>query len=170
MIPPYARPMDQPQGQPAPIVPELDVTDLGSSAGFYVGVLGFTVAFERPLERFAYLSLGPAELMLQEAAGPGRRFRTAPLEWPFGRGVNLQIAVPDVDVIYAAVRDAGLMPLVDMEERWYDVDVVASSGRWAPKGPTHIGNRQFVVPDPDGYLLRFYTNLGTRPPGPTRAT
>ena len=24
------------------------------------------------------------------------------------------------------------------------------------------GNRQFVVADPDGYLLRFYTELGQR--------
>jgi hypothetical protein len=27
------------------------------------------------------------------------------------------------------------------------------------------GNRQFVVADPDGYLLRFYTRLGSRPSG-----
>jgi hypothetical protein len=25
------------------------------------------------------------------------------------------------------------------------------------------GNRQFVVADPDGYLLRFFTSLGTSP-------
>jgi hypothetical protein len=25
------------------------------------------------------------------------------------------------------------------------------------------GNRQCVVADPDGYLLRFYTSLGSRP-------
>jgi len=25
------------------------------------------------------------------------------------------------------------------------------------------GNRQFVVADPDGYLLRLYTSLGTSP-------
>ena len=157
--------MAQAQGPTVPIVPELDVADLGRSSGFYVGVVGFTVVFERPQERFAYLSLGSAELMLQEAEGPGRRFRTAPLEWPFGRGVNLQIAVPDVDAVYMAVRGAGLTPLVDVEERWYDVDVIAPSGRWAKEGPTRAGNRQFVVPDPDGYLLRFYTNLGTRPRG-----
>lgn len=155
--------MEQAQGQPVPIVPELDVTDLGHSVRFYVGVIGFTLVFGRPKERFAYLSLGTAELMLQEAAGPGRRFRTAPLEWPFGRGVNLQIAVPDVEVVYAAVRDAGLTPLVDMEERGYDVDVVAPSGRWARVGPTQAGHRQFVVPDPDGYLLRFYTSLRETP-------
>ena len=153
---------------PPPIVPELDVTDLRSSEAFYVGVVGFTVVFERPLERFAYLALASAELMLQEAAGPGRRFRTAPLEQPFGRGVNLQIAVPDVDIVYSAVRQAGLLPLVDLEERWYEVDVIAPSGRWLKQGPTETGNRQFVVADPDGYLLRFCTNLGTRQTDLTR--
>jgi hypothetical protein len=25
------------------------------------------------------------------------------------------------------------------------------------------GNRQFVVTDPDGYLLRFYEDMGSRP-------
>jgi hypothetical protein len=40
-----------------------------------------------------------------------------------------------------------------------------------------VGNRQFVVADPDGYLLRFHEALGTRPaaepgfsrPAPPRA-
>ena len=36
-----------------------------------------------------------AELMLQEAEGPGRRFRTAPLQHPYGRGMNMQIEVDD---------------------------------------------------------------------------
>ena len=60
------------------LVPELDVVDLARSLRFYVGVLGFRVLFERPAERFAYLERDGAELMVQEAAGPGRRFRTAP--------------------------------------------------------------------------------------------
>jgi catechol 2,3-dioxygenase-like lactoylglutathione lyase family enzyme len=46
---------------------------------FYVDVCGFEVAYERPAEGFAYLDREGAELMLQAAAGPGRRFRTAPL-------------------------------------------------------------------------------------------
>lgn len=29
--------------------------------------------------------------MLQEARGPGRRFRTAPLKYPFGRGITRQL-------------------------------------------------------------------------------
>src|SRR4051794_29428182 len=94
------------------LVPELDVTDLARSLAFYVGVVGFTLVFERPAERFAYLAIDNAELMLQEAAGPGRRFRTAPLERPFGRGINLQILVPNVDATYAAVLGARLEPMI----------------------------------------------------------
>jgi len=145
------------------LVPELDVTDLDRSLVFYVDVVGFTLVFERPAERFAYLAINSAELMLQEAAGPGRRFRTAPLERPFGRGINLQILVPDVDVTYAAVLASDIEPVIQLENRWYDVDVVSPSGRWASTGPMKAGNRQFVVSDPDGYLLRFYTSLGAVP-------
>jgi catechol-2,3-dioxygenase len=69
-----------------PVVPELDVADLSRSVSFYVEVLGFRVRIERPEELFAYLTRGPVHLMLEQADGPGRRFRTAPLEYPFGEG------------------------------------------------------------------------------------
>jgi catechol 2,3-dioxygenase-like lactoylglutathione lyase family enzyme len=145
---------------PSALVPELDVADLDASLAFYVDVVGCIVVFRREPERFAYLALGSAELMLEEAAGPGRRFRTAPLEHPYGRGINLQVAVPDVDQTYRAVLDAGLQPIIPMEERWYDVDVVSPAGRWHAGGPMRAGNRQFVVADPDGYVFRFFTSLG----------
>jgi catechol 2,3-dioxygenase-like lactoylglutathione lyase family enzyme len=155
--------MARPVGRPASLVPELDVHNLDTSLQFYVGVIGFALIFERARERFAYLGLDGAELMLQDASGPGRRFRTAPLQHPFGRGVNLQIAVPDVDETFEAVRTAGIEPVIELEERWYEVDVVTPSGRWTERGAMHQGNRQFVVADPDGYLLRLYTSLGSRP-------
>jgi len=156
----YPRRMDSEQ-RSASLVPELDVTNLARSMTFYVDVVGFSIVFERPAERFAYLAIGGAELMLQDAAGPGRRFRTAPLEHPFGRGINLQVALPDVDATYAAVLASDIEPVIPLEDRWYDVDVVTPSGRWAAVGPMKAGNRQFVVADPDGYLLRFYTGLST---------
>jgi len=133
------------------VVPELDVADLRVSIEFYVELLGFRVLYERPAERFAYLGLDGAELMLQEAAGPGRRFRTAPLHQPFGRGVNFQLAVRDVDAIYQRVLATGGTPVVEIEERWYEVEVDVTTG-----------NRQFVVADPDGYLWRPYLDLGVR--------
>ena len=134
-----------------PIVPELDVADLDRSLRFYVDVLGFGRLFERPEDRFAYLTRGPVHLMLEQADGPGRRFSTAPLEFPFGRGINLQIEVPDVDRLNAQAIAADATIPIPLEERWYRHD------------DEEAGNRQFVVADPDGFLLRFFTDLGRRP-------
>src|SRR3954462_8317022 len=118
------------------LVPELDVADLAVSLRFYTDVLGFRVLFERPAERFAYLERDGVELMIQEAAGPGRRFRTAPLELPYGRGVNFQLRVNDVDAVHARAVAAGVDIVVPMEERWYRVDIAARGGRWPATGPT----------------------------------
>ncbi len=146
------------------LVPELDVTALAPSLRFYAEVLGFRVLFDRDAERFAYLERDGVELMIQEAAGPGRRFRTAPLEPPFGRGVNFQLCVDDVDAVHSRALAAGATIVVPMEERWYQVDVAERGGRWEVEGPTEAGNRQFVLADPDGYLWRPFRDLGTRPP------
>ena len=139
----------------AALVPELDVSDLAQSLAFYVDVLGFSVVFERREEGFAFLRRGAVELMMEAAAGPGRRFLTAPLEPPFGRGMNLQIAVADVCALHDRVIGAGLSPLIALEERWYR------------RADVEAGLRQFVVADPDGYLLRFAQSLGERPTSST---
>jgi len=135
----------------AALVPELEVSDLAASLAFYRDVLGFRVRYERPEERFAYLEREGAELMLEEAAGPGRRFHTAPLERPFGRGVNLQIRVGDAKGLLERAGAAGASIVIDLETRWYG------------QGLQEAGNLQFVVADPDGYLLRVFEDLGTRP-------
>jgi catechol 2,3-dioxygenase-like lactoylglutathione lyase family enzyme len=145
------------------LVPELDVTALEPSLRFYVDVLEFRILFERSAERFAYLERDGVELMLQEAAGPGRRFRTAPLEHPNGRGVNFQLRVEDVDAVHARALAAGVDIVMPIEERWYRVDVAEPGGRWPVKGPSEAGNRQFVLADPDGYLWRPFRDLGVRP-------
>jgi catechol 2,3-dioxygenase-like lactoylglutathione lyase family enzyme len=133
-----------------PLTPELDVDDLSASLRVYIDAFGFKVLFERPEERFACLELEGAHLMLEEASGPGRRFRTAPLERPYGRGVNLQIRVSDVVALYDRATRAGVSPIVPLEERWYR------------QGDVERGNRQFVAADPDGYLLRFFSDLGAK--------
>ena len=133
------------------LVPELDVADLDRSLAFYVELIGFRVLFGRPEDRFAYLDLSGVHLMLEEAAGPGRRFRTAPLEHPYGRGINLMIEVPEAEQLYSRVKAAGCEMVIPLEERWYRQDDIEN------------GHRQFVVADPDGYLLRFHSSLGKRP-------
>lgn len=133
------------------LVPEIDVENLHASLHFYTAVLGFMVLYERPEDRFAFLDLDGAQLMLEEAAGPGRRFRTAPLEHPYGRGVNFQIEVVDAALLYDRVCSAGCTVVIPLEERWYRLDEHSEGG-----------NRQFVVADPDGYLLRLTSDLGRR--------
>jgi catechol 2,3-dioxygenase-like lactoylglutathione lyase family enzyme len=102
-----------------PVVPELDVADLARSLSFYVDALGFSARFERPEERFADLTRGSVHLMLEQADGPGRRFRMAPLEYPVGRGMNLRIEVPDVDHLHAQASRSGATIYVPLEERWH---------------------------------------------------
>jgi catechol 2,3-dioxygenase-like lactoylglutathione lyase family enzyme len=145
------------------LVPELDVSALATSLRFYAEVLEFRILFERSAERFAYLERDGVELMIQEAAGPGRRFRTAALELPFGRGVNFQLRVEDVDGVHARAVEAAVRIIVPIEERWYRVDVAERGGRWQVEGSTEAGNRQFVLADPDGYLWRPFRDLGLRP-------
>jgi len=99
------------------LVPELDVTELPTSLCFYAEVLEFRTLFERPAERFAYLERDGVELMIQEAVGPGRRFRTAPLKPPCGRGVNFQLRVEDVDAMHGRAVEAGPVPTVGARSR-----------------------------------------------------
>ena len=133
------------------LVPELAVRDIVRSLAFYRDLLGFVVRYERPEEGFALVASGAAELMLDQI-DRGRTFRVegAPLDHPLGRGVNFEITVPDVAPLLAAVGGAGVAPHLPPEERWYRT------------GDHETGVRQFAVPDPDGYLLRFSQPIGTR--------
>ncbi|MGR3485244.1 MAG: bleomycin resistance protein [Paracoccaceae bacterium] len=135
----------------APLVPELGVTDVEVSLPFYRDLLGFEVAYERPQEGFAYLHRDGAELMLDQV-GLDRTFlaRDAPLVPPFGRGMNLQIAVRALDPILEALADAGIPLHLAPEQAWYRA------------GKVEHGMRQCVVADPDGYLLRLAEGIGTR--------
>jgi catechol 2,3-dioxygenase-like lactoylglutathione lyase family enzyme len=69
-----------------PVVPELDVADLARSLSFYVDALGFSVRFERPEERFAYLTRGSVHLMLEQADGPAAAIAWLPWNTRSGEG------------------------------------------------------------------------------------
>ena len=134
----------------AALVPELTVVDLAKSLQFYTGLLGFEVVFDRPETRFAYLQLGEAQLMLDEYA-EGQGWQTGPLEPPLGRGINLQIEVERLDTLLERLEAAAYPIFIPPEENWYRQD-----------DELH-GSREFLVRDPDGYLLRFSKYLGTKP-------
>lgn len=131
------------------LVPELSVTNFQNSLKFYSEILGFTIKYQREEEGFAYLRLGNAELMIDEI-GKGRTWKTGVFEYPLGRGINFQIEVPSFLPILEKLRKNNIDLFLDVEEKWYR------------KGDKEVGNKQFLVMDPDGYLLRFAQDLGER--------
>nr|WP_274706974.1 VOC family protein [Allorhizobium sonneratiae] len=138
------------------MVPELAVTDWSNSRAFYIDILGFSLLYERPEEGFSYLALGEAQMMIDEI-GQGRTFALdtapfdAPFEKPLGRGLNLQIRVDEIAPLAERLGTENIPLYLPLEDKWYR------------RGDHAVGNRQLIVADPDGYLLRFYQNLGVRP-------
>ena len=71
-------------------------------------------------------------------------WNTGKLEHPFGRGINFQMEVKDIKPIIKSLK-ANNHPLFrNPEENWYRKDKQL------------LGNREFLVQDVDGYLLRFF--------------
>ena len=136
----------------AALVPELYVTDISKSLNFYVDVLDFEILFDRPEEKFAYLAMGKAQLMLEQIGDTqGRSWQTGRLEYPLGRGINFQIEVSNAAELINSLEAINHPFYRELEERWYRV------------GDTLEGQKQFLVQDPDGYLLRFCEILGSEP-------
>jgi catechol 2,3-dioxygenase-like lactoylglutathione lyase family enzyme len=138
-----------PDGGFAALVPELSVSDIRDSLSFWCGLLGFEIAYDRPAARFAFLVRERLQVMVCERNG---RWEPAEMRRPFGRGINFQMVVTRVGPILASLASAG-WPLYDEpRDAWYRV------------GDQQRGQREFLVQDPDGYLLRFAEDLGTRAP------
>ena len=136
------------------MVPELLVVDIGKSLRFWRDVCGFAVLFDRPDEGLAYLDLGGAQIMLDERTRT-RNWETGPMEIPFGRGVNFQVSVPAIEPIVAALARADWPLFMEPEQKWYRT------------GEVETGVHQFLVQDPDGYLVRFSAYVGERQSGLT---
>jgi len=139
----------------ARLVPELVCSDLAASLAFYTGVLGFRVLYDRPEFGFVYLEREGAELMLDSLSPDS--WLTGEMAPPFGRGIHFQIEVGDVAALRRAAHAADIAVYRETEDAWYRA------------GDAHVGSRQFLVQDPDGYLLRFFQSLGRRQVAPTDA-
>ena len=100
-----------------PLIPELSVFDLEESKAFYLGVLGFCVEYERPKERFAFLSRGEVQLMIEQIHDEG--WNVGELVYPLGRGVNFSLEVDDIGVLYRRVLDHGVIPFRSLRTSEY---------------------------------------------------
>ena len=129
-------------------IPELSVTNLENSLNFYK-TAGFKVEYDRPKNKFAFISLGEIQFMLQEIAN-NDKWNVAPLSYPFGNGINFQLEVENLDEIYNSFKNSNYKITFDIEENWYRQDNKL------------LGNKEFLIQDPDGYLLRFSEDLGEK--------
>ncbi len=130
---------------------EMMVSDFPRSLAFWTDVLGFGVAFARPAQKLACLAHPDgAQLMIYERDGD---WETGPLEPPYGRGAIVQVYLTDVIGVAARVEAAGLPFYVPLREKWRD---------W---GDRLGGQREFLVQDPDGYLVMVVERIGERPLG-----
>ncbi len=130
------------------LVPELIISDLQQSLSFYCQVLGFQIEYERPEDHFVFLSFQGSQLMLEQDDRQDSPWRVGPLVAPYGRGMNLSIQCADTRSLAQAVEASGIALHRALEECWY-----------RDNERLH-GELNFLLLDPDGYLLRFTQSLG----------
>ena len=135
------------------LVPELSVSNLETSLHFYRDILGFEVEFERPEDRFVYLTFYGSKLMLEEdrpREGESKLWIVEPLDRPRGRGINISIDCEDANALAERLVEENYPLRKPLEDCWYrDNDILH-------------GQRNFLVQDPDGFLLRFAEDLGDK--------
>lgn len=122
------------------LIPELSVSNIENSKGFYVDILGFKIEYERPENLFAFVSLDACQLMLEQING---NWSVGELTYPFGRGVNFEMTVSDVESLYQRVLDHHVPVFRELTiHKYRENDEI-------------IVQKEFLIQDPDGYLLRF---------------
>ncbi|MEZ9679700.1 bleomycin resistance protein [Vibrio splendidus] len=131
-----------------PMVPELSVSNFEASLSFYVDVLGFSVRIKRENPDFVYLEQEQVQIMLEQITDSG--WITGELVTPLGRGVNFQIELSDLEPLVERLKKANVCFFRDLKETWYDI------------GEKLSGEREFLIQDLDGYLLRFTQHLGEK--------
>ena len=129
-------------------IPEFSVTNLENSLNFYK-TAGFKIEYNRPENKFAFISFGNIQFMLQELSD-NDKWNIGELKYPFGNGINFQLEVEDVEKISNNFKNNNYTIAFDIEENWYRQDSKI------------LGNREFLIQDPDGYLLRFMQDLGEK--------
>lgn len=122
------------------LIPELTVSDIEKTKDFYLNVLGFKLEYERSEDKFVFLSLEGNQIMFEQENG---NWSVGVLEHPFGRGINFEMTVSDVEGLYKKVLDSGITPFRELRVKSYRSE------------DGFIVQKEFLIQDPDGYLLRF---------------
>lgn len=123
------------------LIPELSVSDIQSTKQFYISILGFKLEYERTDDKFMFLSYGENQFMFEEIHSQG--WNVDILEYPLGRGINLSIVCNDIDMLYHNIKSNNIEIYRELKETVYMC------------GGKKEVQKEFLIQDPDGYLLRL---------------
>ena len=122
------------------LIPELSVFDIVQTKNFYEE-LGFKIEYERLEEKFVFMSFQDSQFMFEQIHDEG--WNTGELIYPLGRGINFSIAVDDIENLYTLVKSKKLEIYKKLTKSVYLVNGIEKI------------QMEFLIQDPNGYLLRF---------------
>lgn len=122
------------------LIPELSVFDILQTKNFYEE-LGFKIEYERQEEKFVFMSFQDSQFMFEQIHDEG--WNTGELIYPLGRGINFSIAVDDIENLYKLVKSKKLEIYKKLTKSVYLVNGIEEI------------QMEFLIQDPNGYLLRF---------------
>lgn len=121
------------------LIPELSVSNIDKSINFYTSI-GFKIVYERKEDKFCFLELEKNQIMIEQI---NDNWNTGALEYPFGRGINISMAIKDIDGFYKEIINKDIKIFEKLQINKYQVD------------DEFYEDKEFLIQDPDGYLLRF---------------
>ena len=121
------------------LIPELSVSNIENSKRFYEN-LGFKIIYERIEDKFCFMQLEDNQIMIEEQ---NNNWNVGKMEYPYGNGINISMYVNDVKKLYGDLKVKQVKLFMDLKVNEYRVDNVV------------FQDNEFLVQDPDGYLLRF---------------
>ena len=122
------------------LIPELSVFDILQTKNFYEE-LGFKIEYERQEEKFVFMSFQDSQFMFEQIHDEG--WNTGELIYPLGRGINFSITVDDIENLYTLVKSKKLEIYKKLTKSVYLVNGIEKI------------QMEFLIQDPNGYLLRF---------------
>lgn len=121
------------------LIPELSVSNIENSKRFYEN-LGFKIIYERVEDKFCFMQLEDNQIMIEEQ---NNNWNVGKMEYPYGNGINISMSINDVEKLYGDLKVKQVKLFMDLKVNEYRVDNVV------------FQDKEFLVQDPDGYLLRF---------------
>ena len=123
------------------LIPELTVFNIKETKDFYLNILGFKLEYERIEDKFIFVSFENSQFMFEQLHDDG--WNIGDLEYPLGRGINFSIEVKDIDTLYDKAINHNITPFRKLIISNYRLDNKI------------IQQKEFLIQDPNGYLLRF---------------